>query len=72
VSYEHLTRVAKQRRVSLGHLVRKACESQYGHGVTVEERLRAVDELRRMSFPVSDVDTMLKESVPDPDELLPH
>jgi predicted DNA-binding ribbon-helix-helix protein len=70
--YKHLLQVAKQRHVSLGHLVREACESQYGKEATVEERLRAVDALRRLSLPVSDVETMLKESVPAPDDLLPH
>jgi predicted DNA-binding protein len=63
--YEHLTRTARARRKSLGQLVREACEIQYSH-VSDEDRLRAVDELRRLSLPVGSPRKMKLESVPRP------
>ncbi len=66
--YEHLTRTAKARQKSLGQLVREACEIQYGH-VSGEDRLRAVDELRRLSLPVGSPRKMKQESVPRPRDL---
>ena len=68
--HEHLTRTAKEREKSLGQLVREACEIQYGH-VSSEDRLRAVDELRRLSLPVGSPRKMKRESVPEPQDLLP-
>ena len=68
--HEHLTRTAKEREKSLGQLVREACEIQYGH-VSSEDRLRAVDELRRLSLPVGSPRKMKRESVPEPHDLLP-
>ena len=69
--HEHLTRTAKGRRKSLGQLVREACEAQYGQ-VSGEDRLRAVDELRRLSLPVGSVRAMKRESVPRARALLPR
>ena len=66
--HEHLTRTARARRTSLGQLVREACECQYG-AVSDEDRLRAVDELRRLSLPVGSPRTMKRESVPRPGDL---
>ena len=68
--HEHLTRTAKEREKSLGQLVREACEIQYGH-VSSEDRVRAVDELRRLSLPVGSPRKMKRESVPEPQDLLP-
>ena len=68
--HEHLTRTAKERNRSLGQLVREACEIQYGH-VSTEDRVRAVQELRRLSLPVGSPRTMKRESVPKPQDLLP-
>ena len=68
--HEHLTRTAKQREKSLGQLIREACESQYGY-VSSEDRVRAVDELRRLSLPVGSPRKMKRESVPKPQDLLP-
>ena len=68
--HEHLTRTAKEREKSLGQLVREACEVQYGH-VSSEDRVRAVDELRRLSLPVGSPRKMKRESVPEPRDLLP-
>ena len=68
--HEHLTRTAKARDKSLGQLVREACEIQYGH-VSREDRVRAVDELRRLSLPVGSPRKMKRESLPEPGDLLP-
>ena len=66
--HAHLTRTARARRRSLGQLVREACEVQYGR-VSGEDRLRAVDELRRLSLPVGSPRQMKQESVPRPRDL---
>jgi hypothetical protein len=68
--YRDLTRLARQRQVSVGELVRRACEVQYGI-VSRESRLAAVKELEAMSLPVGDPKQLERESVPDPEDLLP-
>lgn len=55
--HAHLVRVARQRGVSLGELVRSACEAQYGVA-SKEKRLRAVHRLARLSLPVRSVREM--------------
>jgi predicted DNA-binding protein len=68
--HRRLTRLAAQRGVSMGQLVREACEREYGVG-PVEDRIRAVRELARMALPVDTPEAMERESVSDPDALLP-
>jgi hypothetical protein len=68
--HAHLVEVAHQRGISLGELVRSACEAQYG-AVSREERLLAVEKLRRLSLPVGSVRTMKQQSVPSPKDLVP-
>ena len=68
--HERLARLAKQRGVSLGELVRSACEHQYGL-FSEQERLEALDDLARLALPVSDPETMKRESTPSPDDLMP-
>jgi predicted DNA-binding protein len=68
--HERLVQLARQKGVSLGYLVRSACETQYGL-VAVEDRLEAVRELSRLSLPVADTRTMKEQSVPDVSDLLP-
>ena len=68
--HEQLTTLARQWKVSVGHLIRSACWKQYG-SIPKEERLRAVEELCRLSLPVGAVAEMKQESVSDPDALLP-
>lgn len=68
--HEHLARLARVQGVSLGELVRRACEEQYGI-VSRESRLAAVREIRAMALPVSDTVQMEFESVPRPEDLLP-
>lgn len=68
--HERLTGLAKLEGVSLGELVRRACESQYGI-ISREDRVKAVRSLAALDLPVADVQTMARESTPEPDELLP-
>jgi predicted DNA-binding protein len=68
--HERLSRLAEQRGTSLGNLVRKACEIQYGL-VSAETRLEAVRQLAAMSLPVGDPGTMKRESVTRTEDLLP-
>ena len=65
-----LTRLAELRGSSLGELVREACRERYGL-VSEEERLEAVRELEALSLPVGEPEELERESVPDPDDLLP-
>jgi hypothetical protein len=68
--YSDLARLARQRGVSLGELVRRACEAQYGI-VSRESRVAAVRELEAMSLPVGDPEQIERESIPAPEDLLP-
>lgn len=68
--HRQLVRLAKQRRLSLGELVRRACEAQYGI-VSKDSRLAAVRDLEAMSLPVGDPEQIERESVPGPEDLLP-
>ena len=68
--HDRLARLAEHRGTSLGDLVRRACEVQYGL-LPVEARREAVRELASLSLPVGDPATMKRESVPRPEDLLP-
>jgi len=67
--HRHLCRIARQRRVSMGRLVREACEARYG-GVSAEERLEAARELALLALPVGSVASMKRESTPRPKDLV--
>ncbi len=67
--HERLSRLAQHQGTSLGNLVRKACEIQYGF-VSAETRLEAVRQLAAMSLPVGDPGAMKCESVPRAVDLL--
>ncbi|MGH7572558.1 MAG: plasmid mobilization protein [Gemmatimonadota bacterium] len=66
--HEHLTRLAEKLGLSLGELVRRACEERYGT-VSEDDRLEAVRELAELSLPVGDASEMARESVPDLEDL---
>lgn len=66
--HAHLTRVAERKGISLGRLIRDACEAYYG-SVSVEDRLQAVRDLAALNLPVSDPQTMKRESVPEVEDL---
>lgn len=68
--HKRLTSLAEREGVSLGELVRKACESQYGI-VYRDDRLAAVKALAALNLPVADVQTMKREATLDAKELLP-
>lgn len=68
--HERLSRLAAERRVSLGELVRSACERQYGL-YSAQTCLDAVRRLGGLALPVADTDTMKEQSVPSPEELFP-
>ena len=68
--HRRLTRLAARRGVSLGELVREACEIRYGVGGS-PSRLDAVGALATLDLPVGEPGEMKRESQPDPDDLLP-
>ncbi len=61
--YAQLARTARQRKTSVGDLVREACRIQYSSGST-EDRLSMVAELAALSLPVGTPSEMKAESVP--------
>ncbi len=63
--HRHLARTARQRGTSLGDLVRKACESEYGR-VTDADRLAAARALGQLRLSVADPATLKRQSVPRP------
>lgn len=65
--HARLVRLAAWRGVSMGDLVRNACEQQYGQ-TSREERLRAVRDLGGLALPVDEPEVMAAQSVPAPDE----
>jgi hypothetical protein len=67
--HERLSRLAAQKGVSLGELVRSACEKEYGI-VSREECIQAVQSLAGLELPVDDVKKMKQESVPKPGEFI--
>lgn len=68
--HRRLSRLAAARDVSLGELIRQACEKQYGLA-DVHQRQEAVRALQRMQLPVSDPAEMKLQSVPGLEEKLP-
>jgi predicted DNA-binding protein len=68
--HRRLTEYAARRGVSLGELVREACEATYGVAGT-DERVAAVRDLGRLRLPVGRPADMKRESQPDPARLLP-
>ena len=68
--HRRLSELAEKEGISLGELVRRACARQYGV-VGIEERVEAVKALAGLRLPVSDVQTMARESTTAPEGLLP-
>jgi hypothetical protein len=66
--HDRLTRLAAQRRTSLGDLVRSACEREYGAS-SREERIAAVRRIVTLKLPAPNVRRMKRESVPSPEDL---
>jgi len=68
--HDRLTQLARHKGISMGQLMRDACEKTYGL-TTPERRLEAARGLASLSLPVDDVGRMKEQSVPAPGELLP-
>jgi hypothetical protein len=68
--HRRLSDLAARRGRSMGDLVREACEIQYGV-VGGSEQLAAVAALASLALPVADPAAMKRQSVPEPDALLP-
>lgn len=68
--HDRLLRLARQKGTSLGDLVRSACERQYGLA-SPEERVAAVEALAALDLPVGTPEEMARESVPNPEDLVP-
>ena len=68
--YKMLKGESEARKVSIGELIRAACVKQYGLPPE-SESLDAVDRLSALSLPVDTPATMKRESVPNPEELMP-
>jgi predicted DNA-binding protein len=66
--HERLAKLATERGVSIGKLVRTACERQYGLA-SREERLAAVDRLAALALPVGTPEELKRESIPEVGEL---
>lgn len=64
--HRQLTRLAVQRRTSVGELIRRACERQYGFGGD-ESRVAAARALASFHLPVASVPEMKRKSVPQAD-----
>ena len=68
--HDRLSRLASEKHVSLGELVRSACEKQYG-APSVGTRIDALRRLAALDLPVADTRTMKKQSVPSAEALCP-
>ena len=68
--HKRLGQLARRRGVSMGELVRKACEECYGLAST-EDRLEAVRRLGALSLPVGSPEQLERESMPDAEDLMP-
>lgn len=68
--HNFLTDLAKRRCISLGELIRTACENQYGFTDPVKRR-EAVSKLAALNLPVGDPRELKEQSVPSAENLMP-
>lgn len=68
--HARLSALAVEQHTSLGQLVRRACEAQYGQS-SEASRIAAVQRLSQLALPVSDPGSMKAESITSPDKLAP-
>jgi predicted DNA-binding protein len=68
--HRRLTGIAERQGMSLGELVREACEARYGIQAD-PRRADAADALGKLNLPVGTVQRMKKESQPVSGDLLP-
>jgi len=67
--HDRLRRLAVQKGISMGELIRSACEKVYGI-FSREEKIRAVKDLADLDLPVDEIPKMKEESMPRPEELI--
>ncbi len=67
--HKRLTQLAKQNKVSLGRLVRSACEKQYGL-VSQSEAEKALNDLAELSLPIAEMTELKSQLNPTPDKLM--
>jgi len=68
--YKMLKGISEVERVSIGELIRSACEKQYGLPAE-SEAIEAVQRLSAMALPVGTPDEMKREALPKAEELMP-
>ncbi len=68
--HKRLIQLAKQNNISLGELVRSACEKQYGL-ISQSEAEKALKELSELSLPVAEMTQLKTQLNPTSDELMP-
>ena len=68
--HRRLSRLATQRKTSLGELVRSACEREY-LSTSAEDKISAVQRLTALRLPVSDPRRMKIESLTNARKLAP-
>lgn len=61
--HRQLSALASRKGVSMGQLIREACEQVYGV-VDADERVSAISALAALSLPVGTPAAMKRESVP--------
>ena len=68
--HRHLKRVARRKQVSMGKLIRDACEEKY---VSIErsDRRAALNLLQKLALPVDSPEQMKAESVVSSEDLMP-
>jgi hypothetical protein len=68
--HRRLTQIAERGGISLGELVRSACEREYGR-TPREEKITAIRRMSKLGLPVANVRRMKRTSVPAPEKLAP-
>ena len=68
--YRLLKGISKAKNLSIGALIRTACENQYGLS-SESEALAAAKRLSLLALPVDTPSVMKREAVPGPKELMP-
>lgn len=60
--HQRLSDLARERKTSMGELVRRACQAQYGTGDNAA-RVQAVQALAALSLPVAEPAQLKRESL---------
>ena len=68
--HRHLKRVAQRKNVSMGKLIRDACEEKYV-SIEKEDRETALNALQKLALPVDNTEKMKAESVVSAEEIVP-